>query len=337
MNVSREMRRTPRGREQKTLKEVGMNGDFEIIVDSGANIPDSMLKEYGIKVISYSFTVNGEERLCYEEGVPFVETAKAFYDEMRAGADIKTSLLTSLIFEEAMRPALEAGKDVILFTISSGISGTNRQAKEAGAALKKEFPDRKIFIIDSQNASMGEGLLALKVAALRDLGESIEACVAWLDENIYKINSYLTVGDLKYLKKTGRISATLAIAGTLLNIKPVLRADGSANTKIVFYGKERGRKKALAALFNAFKERASDLNQTVAICHGDCEEDANYLADLLRKYGVKDIIVEYYDLCTGSHVGPGTVALFFHGKDRRPALPSLELQPALKAMPNETR
>lgn len=310
--------------------------NFDILVDSGANIPTNLIHERGIKVISYSFTVNGEERLCYDETVSFEQTAKQFYDDMRAGAEVKTSLLTAAAFEEAMRPSLEAGRDLIVFTISSGISGTNAQAQEARKTLQKQFPRRKIFVHDSANASMGEGMLALRVADLRDLGESIETCAKWVEENRYRMNSYLTVGDLKYLKRTGRISATLAIAGTLLNIKPVLRADGGTNAKIVFFNKERGRKRALAALAEAFFERASEPEkQTVAICHGDCEEDANYLAELLRERGVGDIIIEYYDLCTGSHVGPGTVALFFFGKDRRPTLPTGEKQPAGKTVPSK--
>lgn len=313
-----------------------MKRSFDIIVDSGANIPERFLKQRGIKVISYYFTVNGQERPCYEEGVPFRETAQRFYADMRAGAEVKTSLLTAQAFEEALLPSLEEGKDIILFIISSGISGTYRQACDAKKTLSARFPRRKIYVIDSANASMGEGLQALKVADLRDLGESVETCAAWAEENRYKLNSYLTVGDLKYLKRTGRISATLAIAGTLLNIKPVLRADGSANTKIVFFSKERGRKRALAALAEAYRERAIDPEtQTVAICHGDCEEDALALAEMIRKIGVGDIIIEYYDLCTGSHVGPGTVALFFYGKDRRGNLtPTPEKLPRGKAVTN---
>ncbi len=300
---------------------------FDIYVDSGANIPQAIIKSRGLRVISYHMTVNGEDRLCYEEGVPFEETAKKFYDDMRAGAEVKTSLMNAETFYDALLPSVKEGKDVILFTISSGISATNKQAQEAAKKLEADFPGRKVFAIDSENASMGEGLLVLKTADLRDLGESVETCAEWARENAFKTNSYLTVGDLKYLKRTGRISTTLAIAGTLLGIKPVLRADGSANTKIVFFSKERGRKKALMALAEAYKERASDYDkQTVAICHGDCEEDANYLADLIREIGAQEIIVEYYDLCTGSHVGPGTVALFFFGKDRRGTLPTAEAE-----------
>ena len=300
---------------------------FDIYVDSGANIPQALAKSRDIHVISYHMTVNGEDRICYEEGVAFEETAKRFYDDMRAGAEVKTSLLNAQTFYDALLPSLQAGRDAILFTISSGISATNKQAQEAGKLLEADHPGSKVYVIDSENASMGEGLLALKTADLRDLGESAETCAKWARENSFKTNSYLTVGDLKYLKRTGRISTTLAIAGTLLNIKPVLRADGSANTKIVFYGKERGRKKALMALAEAYKERAFEHEkQTVAICHGDCKEDAEYLAGLIREIGAAEIVIEYYDLCTGSHVGPGTVALFFFGKDRRGNLPTPEAE-----------
>lgn len=136
------------------------------------------------------------------------------------------------------------------------------------------------------------------------MGESLEACAEWARVNAYKVNSYLTVGDLKYLKRTGRISTTLAIAGTLLNIKPVLRADGSTNAKIVFEGREHGRKKALMALARKYSERVDDVSAPVFITHADCEDDAKALAEMLRGMGASNIVIEYYDLCTGSHVGP---------------------------------
>lgn len=291
---------------------------FDIFVDSGANIPDNLIKKHNIGVIPYSCTVNGEERLCYEKDFAFVDTAKKYYEDLRNGADIKTSLIGMDRVMQYLTPSLEAGKDVMLFTISSGISGTYNQAVNAKKELGKKYPNCKIYVCDSANASMGAGMLALRIADLRDMGESIESCAEWLARNTYKINSYLTVADLKYLKKGGRISTTLAIAGTLLNIKPILRADDGSPAKLVSCGKERGRKKALSALADAFSQNAENPeNQTVAICHADCEEDALELAELVKARGAKDVIIEYYDLCTGSHVGPGTVALFFYGKDRR--------------------
>ena len=150
------------------------------------------------------------------------------------------------------------------------------------------------------------------------MGESCETCAEWLENNKYNLNSYLTVGDLKYLKRGGRISATLAIAGTILNIKPIIMADGGDVAKLVFHSKERGRKRAIAALAEHFAENVVEPeNQTVAICHCDCEEDAAALAEMVKERGAKEVIIEYYDLCTGAHVGPGTVALFFYGKNRK--------------------
>lgn len=291
--------------------------EFDILVDSSANLPDKLRVERNIKMISYRITVNGQERMCFDENVPFTESAKAFYAEMRAGADVKSSLVSEENFVTAATPSLQAGKDVLILTIASGISGTYQQALKAQKALQESFPERTVVVKDSANASLGQGMLALKVADLRDMGETIETCAKWLDENTYKMNSYLTVGDLKYMRKSGRISMPLAIAGALLNIKPILKADGGEVAKIVFSGKEHGRKKALSAIAAAFAERAIPLNQTVAIAHADCEEDALSLAAAVKSMGASDVIIEYYDLCTGGHIGPGTVALFFMGKDRR--------------------
>lgn len=291
---------------------------FDIYTDSAANIPEELVAKHDIRVIPYVITVNGEERLSYEQGTPFSETAKRYYDDMRAGAEVKTSLISAERIMEAVAPSLEAGRDALIVTISSGVSGTYAQAIEAKKQLEERFGDARLYVCDSANASMAEGLQVLRIANLRDMGESAEDCVKWQQTNAYKVNSYFTVSDLKYLRKGGRISATLAIAGTILNIKPILRADGGTPAKISFFGKERGRKKALLALAEAYKEKAvQPENYTAAICHADCEEDALALADMLRERGAKDIVIEYYDLCTGSHVGPGTVALFFYGKDRR--------------------
>ncbi len=290
---------------------------FEVYTDSGANIPEELVKANQIHIIPFRISIDGVEQSSVVEGVPFEVTAKKFYDEMRNGADVKTSLLSTETFIEALTPTLAAGKDALLITISSGISGTYAQAEEAGKILEQRYPKCKVYVIDGANASMGIGLFALRAAEMRDAGEDAKTCRDWIAKHLYQMNSYLTVGDLKYLKRTGRISTTLALAGTLLNIKPVLRADGGKNAKIVFYSKERGRRRAIQALAEAFRARAIDpQSQRIAIMHADSEEDANELAAMLRPL-VKEIVIGYYDLCTGSHVGPGTVALFFMGKDRR--------------------
>ncbi len=305
---------------------------FEIFADSAANLPDAFVEERGIHVIPYICLVGGEELCAREEGKSFREAAKKFYAALRSGVEARTSLLNKQVFLDALTPTLEAGKDVFLVTMSSGISGTCREAKEAAEELKTRFPDRKIFAMDSANASLGEGLLVMRVADLRDMGESIDTCAQWFEENRFKIQSHLTVGDLKYLRRGGRISAAACIAGTLLGIKPLIKADGSASTKLVMAGKERGRKKALAALVRAYDELGTK-GQTIAIAHGDCEEEAMELAETLKEHGASDVIIEYYDITTGAHVGPDTIAIFFAGKDRRGGTPAPQAAPSGKRVP----
>lgn len=291
---------------------------FDIIADSSANIPDELSQRYGIRLIPYPYIVDGKERPALEDGTPFRTLAQAFYAEMRAGAEMKTSLIGKEIFKSAIRPSLEAGRDVLIVTITESLSGTHAQAQQARQELLEEFPDRKVLVVDSANASLGQGLMALGAARLREEGEGVEACAAWVEENRYYLNSVVTVGELKYLHRSGRVSGALAFAGTLLNIKPMLKADGNTPAKLVIYGKEKGRKKAIAEMVRMFEACVeSPEEQTIAIAHADCEEDALTLKAAIEERGAKDVIVEYYDLCTGSHVGPGTLALFFFGKDRR--------------------
>lgn len=311
---------------------------FEIFTDSSANLPDEIMQSRNIHVIPYMLNVDGVDVPCLEEGTPYRETARRFYDKMRAGADIKTSLISQDRITEALTPALKEEKDIIFVTIASGISGTYSQAQYARKDLLKTFPKRKIYIIDSSNASLGEGLLVMKIADLRDMGESAESCYEWGVNNAYKINSYFTVEDLKYLRKGGRISRTLAFAGSLLNIKPLLKADGSKPAKITFFSKTRGRKKALLSLVEYFDSQVVlPEGQTVGIAHADCEEEANELAEVLKEHGAHDVVVEYYDLCTGTHVGPGTIAIFFFGKDRLGGTAAPETAHAFHRAPKTSR
>lgn len=289
--------------------------NFDIFVDSAANLTDEMIKNFDIRVVSYTCTIDGKDMECYEEGVPYEQTAKKFYDAMRGGSETKTTLVNAEKIKNAVIPSLEAGKDVLFVTISSQISGTYNQAKAVAEEMKQLYPERKMLVADSFNASLGEGMFAVQAARLGELGENIETCAEWIEKHKLNMNSVFTVSQLKFLKRGGRISATLAIAGTLLNIKPVLKAD--ANGKISFAGTERGRKKALSRLAEMFEKNViGPESQTVCIAHADCLEDAEALRDMLIARGATDVVINMYDICTGSHVGPGTVALFFMGKDR---------------------
>ena len=315
----------------RKISEVIYMNQYEIFTESSANIPDALVRERNIHIITYYFNVGGEERPCYREGVSFPEIAHSFYANMRAGLEAHTSLISESRFVEALTPSLEAGKDIVLITIASGISGTFQQALAAKKTLEKTFQERKVYVLDSANASLGQGLLVLKAADLRDMGESAEACAEWIRSNAYKVNSYVTVEDLKYLRRSGRISMAAAVAGTILGIKPLIKADGSALPKLAVYGKARGRKKAIAALVEAFDKFAvRPESQTIAIAHADCEAEAQELAETLKAHGAGDVIIEYYDLCTGSHIGPGTIALFFFGVDRRTEEERKEQEKAVK-------
>lgn len=288
---------------------------FDIYADSAANLTAEMIKENDIGIVSYTCSIDGVDMECYEEGVPFEETAKKYYDAMRAGSETKTTLVNAEKIIAAVTPSMQAGRDVLFVTISSNISGTYNQAVMAANQLKELFPERKMLVADSFNAALGEGLCALYAAKLGDMGESLEACHQWIENNKLNLHGIFTVDSLKYLKRGGRISAVVAIAGTILNIKPVLRGD--ENGKLSVTCNERGRKKSIAKLIQLFKENVIDPeNQIIAISHADCLDEANELADKLRELGAKDIVMNYYDICTGSHAGPGTLALFFLGKSR---------------------
>lgn len=289
--------------------------NFDIYVDSAANLTDEMIKENDIKVISYTCLIDGKEMDCYEEGVPFEETAKKFYAAMREGADTKTTLVNADKIMTAVTSSLEAGRDALIITIAEGISGTYNQAVEAAKQLREKFPERKILVSQSANASLGEGLVALNAARFASSGKDIESCHKWIEDNKFNIHGVCTVDSLKYLKRGGRVSTALAIAGTILNIKPVLHGD--ENSKLTVFCNERGRKKSIAKLVETFKENVIDpANQTIAIAHADCESEALELAAKLKELGATDIVMNYYDLCTGAHAGPGTLAVFFTGKSR---------------------
>ena len=288
---------------------------FEIFVDSAANLTDELIAKHNIHVVPYTCSINGEEMECYQKVVPSDEIAKKFYDAMREGAETKTTLINADKFIDAITPVMQAGKDVLLFVITTKLSGTYNQALAAKERLKETFPERKLLVVDSFNASMGEGLMAVYSAEKRDKGEDIDSVYSWACDNVANMNSFVTVSSLKYLKRTGRVNAAKALIGTMLKINPVIW--GSHNGELEVLCNVRGRKKALSKLVELFKERVIDPeNQHVAIAHADCLEEAEQLARMIKEAGAKEVILNMYDLCTGAHIGPGTIALFFMGKKR---------------------
>ncbi|MCR5767811.1 MAG: DegV family protein [Lachnospiraceae bacterium] len=289
---------------------------YEIITDSASNLTRDLLDRYNIHMISYQVMIDGENYDCYDPDRDYAQAGKDFYDKMRSGAKVSTSLVNTARFTDYFTPILETGSDIIFVGISSGLSGTVQAARIAAEDLMEEFPGRKVIVIDSMGASLGEGLLVIELSKLRAQGVSIEDAAKWYENHKMDMNHVFTVDDLKYLKRGGRISTAEAIVGSILSIKPVLQADD--NGKIIAFSKMRGRKKALMEIANqTIKHIVDPASQTIAIAHCDAPEDAEYVAQLVREAcPVQDIIIRYYDICTGTHVGPGTVAIFFMGKGR---------------------
>jgi len=255
--------------------------NFEIFVDSAANLTDELIARHHIGVIPYTCSINGEEMECYQDGVPSDQIAKKFYDAMREGGTTKTALINADKFIDAVTPTMKAGKDVLLIVITTRLSGTYNQALEAQRRLKELFPERKLLVADSFNASLGEGLLAVYAAEHRDKGESLESVHKWVCDNAIYMNSFVTVSSLKYLKNSGRINAAKALVGTILKINPIVW--GSDKGILEVYCNERGRKKAIMKLVEMFKTRVIDPeNQHVAIAHADCLEDAEALAEMIK-------------------------------------------------------
>lgn len=292
---------------------------FQIVVDSAANIPAELVKKYDIRVISFVNYVNEKKVVCFDPDLtPEEERAKGreYYDAIRAGADVKTGLVSSGDFEDLFRSILEAGDDILYFSLSKNISGTYNSARIAAEELSESFPDRKIRLIDALNASLAQGILAIYASEMRAKGMSLEETADILSTYPAKMNGVFTVGDLKYLSRTGRISSSAALVGNLLNIKPILR--GNKDGFIVQFKKCRGRKAALNTLVSLVCDNiVNPEEQIIGIAHADAYEDSLYVMEEIRKrVKLRGFINTSYDYCTGSHVGPDTIALFFMAKDR---------------------
>lgn len=293
---------------------------FEIFVDSAANIPADLVKKFKIKVLSFVNLVNGKEVTCFDPDLTEEEErqkGKDYYDMIRKGADIKTGLISSGTFEDAFREALENDKDVLYFSLSKNISGNYNSARIAAEDLMESGEyTRKIRMIDSLNASLAQGILAIYASEMREKGMAFDEVADILETCPAKMNGVFTVGDLKYLARTGRLSGTAAVIGNVLSIKPILR--GNKDGFIVQYKKCRGRKAALNELVSLVCDNITEPEkQIIGIAHADAYEDSLYVMDKIQgKISVREFINTSYDFCTGSHVGPDTIALFFMAKDR---------------------
>ena len=282
----------------------------QLFTDTSANLPVEIIDEYGIEVVPFSYTIDGVEYIPEREF-----DGKAFYAAMRAGSEVKTSMVNTGTFIERFKTALDAGKDVLYIGMSGGISGTANAALMAKQELDEEYPDRKIIVIDTLAASLGEGLFVIKAAEQLKDGVALDAIEEAIRAQVPSMCQSFTVDDLKYLKNTGRVSGAAAIIGNVLSIHPILIGDYEG--KIVVKAKVRGMKRTLDALAERYAELALSKTETIGIAHADNEEGKAYLVQRLRDKGLTGKCLSVcYEPVTGSHVGPGTVALFFFGTDR---------------------
>ena len=285
---------------------------FAVFADGSANLPGSMLE--GISLLPCTYTA-GDAVHTYLGDVDTFQ-GKEYYDALRAGAVIKTSLLNTQLFLDHFGPVLAAGQDLIYISMSSGISGTYQAAKIAAEELREEYPGRTVRIVDSLGCGFGSGLLACRAAQLSREGKSADQAADLLEADVPHICQFFTVDDLNFLKRTGRVSGAAAMIGSMLNIKPLLY--GSPDGHMVSIAKCRGRKKSIEALVDKYREKVVDPEkQVVCISHGDCPEDAQLLAEKVRAVAQPgQLVICQHEPFSGAHVGPGMLALFFYGTER---------------------
>ncbi len=287
---------------------------YKIITDSCANLTYSQIKEYDVEVISLKYFVDDKDYYSYIKGqeINFSEA----YKILRAKGNITTSLANRDDCDKTILPILESGEDVLVLAFSSGLSGTYQNIVNAAEDYREMFPERKVVVVDTLAASMGEGLVVHYAVKLKNEGKSIEEVASWVEENKLSFCHIFTLDDLFFLKRGGRLSGTSAVLGSLMNIKPLMHVANDG--KLYVTGKARGRKAAINHLIESVGEKGTDIeNQDIFIVHGDCEEEAKIIGEEVKKrYNVNNVVYNCLDPVIVSHSGPGTLAIFFIGNDR---------------------
>ena len=285
---------------------------YKIVTDSACDLPKAMLQELDVTTVALTVNFRGEIRT---DSVADAEV-KELYDAMRAGEVATTAAVNPDGWACVMEPVLAAGNDVLVMAFSSGLSTTYQSAVIAASELREKYPQRKIIVVDTRAAALGQGLFVWHTCKKRDEGLSLEELAAWAEENRHHVAHWFTVDDLVYLKRGGRVSAATALVGTMLNIKPVLHVDNEGH--LISMVKVRGRKAAVNTLVAKMGELGGNWdNSTVFICHADCIDDAQRLAEIVKeKCGVQETFIGNLGAVIGSHAGPGTLALFFMGNEK---------------------
>lgn len=284
--------------------------EYVITTDNNADLPVEYYKEHNVGCMYFSYTMDD---VLYKQGSYMPEGE--FYGKMRAGSMPTTAQVNPEEARLLFEPYLKEGKDILHIAFSSGLSGTYNSCRIAVEELREEYPDRIITIIDSLAASLGQGLLVYLTQKLKEEGADMQTAAEWAENHRKNIVHLFTVDDLNHLYRGGRVSKTTAVLGGMLNIKPILHVDDEG--KLIPIGKVRGRKKSILELTSLMDEKLGshkDTCDTIFISHGDCLEDAKFLAEKIKaRYQINTEIINYVGSVIGAHSGPGTLALFFVG------------------------
>lgn len=285
--------------------------DYVITVNSTVDLPKEWLAERNVPVVPLRYTIDGQT---YEDMDGL--SSKEFFQKLREGKMAVTSQVNPEEAKEALEGFVKEGKDVLHLAFSSALSGTCNSMKIAAEELMEEYPGSKAIVIDTLCACLGEALLLYKTLKQKESGKTLEETAKWVEENKLHICHNVTVDDLNHLHRGGRVSKATAVLGTMVQIKPIIHMDNNGALQVI--GKERGRKKALNKIVDmAVKQAEGWDNDIIMITHGDCIEDAEYVASLVRqKMGIDNILINNIGTVIGSHTGPGVVAVFCMGNER---------------------
>ena len=288
--------------------------EYVIMTDSSCDLPAKMADDMALSVLPLSVYIEDTKYINYldEREIAFSE----IYARLRTKCPAKTSAVNMNDFLGPMEEILKSGKDLLYIGFSSGLSGTYNAGAAAAQEMAEKYPERKVYAVDSLCASMGQGLLVYHAWQHKQAGESIEQVRDWVIDNRLHLCHYFTIDDLMFLKRGGRVSGATAVVGSMLSIKPIMHVDNEGH--LIKIGTARGRKASIKALADGAGKLGIDLDkQVIFISHGDCLEEAEYLANIMReRFHVKDVVISYVGPVIGAHSGPGTIALFFLGTER---------------------
>ena len=285
--------------------------DYIITVNSTVDTGKEWLEERNVPVIPLKYTIDGQE---YTDMYGLSD--KEFFQKLREGKMSATSQINPEEAKEMLEPYVKEGKDVLHLAFSSALSGTCNSMKIAAEELQEEYPEAKVIVVDTLCACMGEAMLLYYALKQKEAGKTIEEVAQWVEENKLHVCHNVTVDDLFHLHRGGRVSKTAAVLGTMVKVKPIIHMDDNGALQVI--GKERGRKKSLHKIVDMAVERSKGWdNEIIMITHGDCLEDAEYVAKLVReKMGVENVFIHNIGTVIGSHTGPGVVATFCMGNKR---------------------